>query len=390
MHLLAARHRRVLSVAFLAALFGCDNASRPAAQLSIVLDTTHGRNATVLVRGFSTEELESLRKSGMMTRERWQELLRVEVEGAVAPMAGTYVAGDTALEFTPRFPLDRGRSYKISASPGALPKPREGPLGQAVFATLAIPQGDMTPRTRVAALYPTADTVPENLLRLYIEFTGPMSNTGALGFVKLLDDRGREVKQAFLPLEADFWNREHTRYTLFLDPGRVKQGIKPNEELGRPLRAGRRYAITIDSAWKDAEGRLLVGSVRREFVVGPPDEKAIDFKAWKVNAPAKGSNDALVVTFAEPLDRGLLMRSLGVETTKGEPILGSVTIDAGERAWRFVPSGRWAAGEYNLVVLTVLEDPQGNQLDKPFEVDLFDRVDKSAAADKKLIPFTVR
>ena len=66
----------------------------------------------------------------------------------------------------------------------------------------------------------------------------PMSRQAGVDFVRLLDDNGREVRNAFLPLEADFWNPAHTRYTLFLDPGRVKRGILPNEQMGRALRSG--------------------------------------------------------------------------------------------------------------------------------------------------------
>src|SRR6185436_17263634 len=115
-------------------------------------------------------------------------------------------------------------------------------------------------------------TLPENQLRLYVEFSAPMSNGGGIGFIRLLDADGREVRNAFLPLDADFWNREHTRYTLFLDPGRVKRGILPNEQMGRALRAGRVYSIAIDSTWRDAEGQPLAAPYRRSFHVGPPDD----------------------------------------------------------------------------------------------------------------------
>ena len=70
-----------------------------------------------------------------------------------------------------------------------------------------------------------------------------MSRASALGFVRLVDDAGREVPDALLELDVDFWNDDHTRYTVFFDPGRVKRGVRPNVELGRALRAGRRYAI---------------------------------------------------------------------------------------------------------------------------------------------------
>jgi hypothetical protein len=195
------------------------------------------------------------------------------------------------------------------------------------------------------------------------------------------------VKQAFLPLEADFWNRERTRYTLFLDPGRVKQGIKPNEDLGRPLHAGRRYSIVIDSAWTDAEGRPLTKSFRREFVVTHADERPLSIDSWILRPPAVNTLAPVMVKFNKPVDHGLLMRALGVERD-GKALYGDAEIGAGELTWTFTPKEPWKSVEYRIVVLMILEDPQGNQIDKSFEVDMFDRVDKSAAPERKYIPFT--
>jgi hypothetical protein len=42
---------------------------------------------------------------------------------------------------------------------------------------VTLPAGDRTPRTMVRAVFPANDTVPENLLRFYIEFSAPMSRT---------------------------------------------------------------------------------------------------------------------------------------------------------------------------------------------------------------------
>jgi hypothetical protein len=344
--------------------------------------------AFVVVNGLSSEELAALRTAGMAPDSAMQALLSVTVatDGA-SPITGRYIVSDTALEFHPRFSFDAGRSYRATFNPTRLPTARNE---QPTVATISLPAGDRTPRTTIVRVMPTSDTVPENLLRLYVEFSAPMSSTGGLEYVKLLDDRGREVKQAFLPLEADFWNHEHTRYTLFLDPGRVKQGILPNEQLGRPLLKGRRYSLTIDSTWRDGAGLPLVRGFRRDFVVVDPDERVIDTKAWTITAPKAGSRQPLVVKFEKPLDHGLLVRALGVALANGAHVTGSTEIAKGEREWRFTPETDWRSGIYRLVVLDFLEDPVGNRIDRPFEVDMFDRVDRKAAPERRVIPFTVR
>ncbi len=87
-------------------------------------------------------------------------------------------------------------------------------------------------------VYPSADEWPENLLRFYIHFSGPMARETGAGWVHLMDDAGKEVTDALLPASVDFWNPDQTRYTGFFDPGRVKRGIRPNREMGRSLAAG--------------------------------------------------------------------------------------------------------------------------------------------------------
>ena len=65
------------------------------------------------------------------------------------------------------------------------------------------------------------------------------------------------MPDTFLNLDVEFWSADYRRYTVFLDPGRVKRGILPNEIFGRALVAGRRYTISVDAAWRDANGKPL-------------------------------------------------------------------------------------------------------------------------------------
>src|SRR5262249_19419087 len=147
---------------------------------------------------------------------------------------------------------------------------------------VALQASAAAPSTRVAAVYPSADVLPENTLRLYIEFSAPMGNGGAANLVKLVDESGREVPMPFLPVEAPLWNADHTRFTLFFDPGRVKQGILPNRQAGRPLRAGRRYTLDISTDWRDAHGQVLVEPYRRAFRVGPPVAHPLTLATWRI------------------------------------------------------------------------------------------------------------
>jgi hypothetical protein len=240
----------------------------------------------------------------------------------------------------------------------------------------------------VNAIYPTADLLPENQLRFYVTFSAPMGRKGGLDYIHLLDESGREVKDPFLPLDAEFWNADWTRYTLFVDPGRQKQGILPNEQLGRSLLRGRTYTIAIDREWRDAEGLPLKEGYRRQFRVGPPDERPLDTKSWRIAAPPTNTRDPLVVTFPDPLDHGLLLRAIGV-AKQDQALAGDIAIDRQETRWSFTPRDPWTAGAYRLVVQPILEDLAGNRIGRAFEVDRFDRVDPKPEPDAIALPFTI-
>jgi hypothetical protein len=236
-----------------------------------------------------------------------------------------------------------------------------------------LPAVTTEPTTVVTAVHPSADVVPENLLRVYIEFSAPMGSGAGLDFVKLVelsgpDGRAERVETgAFLPVEANFWSPDHTRYTLFFDPGRVKAGIFPNRQSGRPLRAGRRYVLDIAPAWTDANGLPLLARYRHAFRAGPAVDEAIALSDWTIARPAAGTRDRLVVRFPRPLDHGILARALGVEAANGRRIDGESGVEAHDTVWTLTPVAPWQIGEYNLTAQPFLEDPQGNQIGRAFE-----------------------
>ena len=317
----------------------------------------------------------------------WRALLTVWVEGAdpSIPVVGTYVVADDAIEFRPRFPFDPGRRYRARLEPSRIPSPRAGSPIETAF---SVPPVAATATTVVTGVSPGGQFWPENLLRFYIHFSGPMSRASALGHVRLEDDRGREVRAAFLPLDVDLWNHDHTRYTVFFDPGRVKRGIRPNVELGRALDAGRSYAIVIDRAWRDGAGQPLGATYRYEFRAGPSEERALDVEDWRVTPPPANGRGTLQVAFPWPLDHGLLQRAIGVRSSAGAPVAGDVTLGHAERAWNFTPRDPWRAGQYQLVVLTILEDPAGNRIGQPFEMEMLSK--PRPESDSVTVPFVVK
>ena len=342
--------------------------------------------ATIEVANLSDAAARRLARNDL-AREQWTEILRIAVSEGQPAMLGAYRVDGRTLRFTPMFALDAGRQYIVSFDPAAIPD-GAGVAIPTVTATVGLPAVARDPSTAVTHVFPSADFVPENQLRLYIHFSAPMGLKSGLDYVRLVDDEGREVIDPFLPLDAEFWNDDRTRYTVFFDPGRQKRGILPNQQMGRSLEPGRRYTLVVSRKWRDANGLPLIQDFRREFHVRAADEKPIDPREWKI-VPPPGGRQPLVVMFPEALDHGLLLRALGVAGVDGTFVEGDVTIDGGERRWRFTPRDGWKAGPYQLVALAMLEDTAGNRIGRAFEVDNFDRTDAADGPERTSIPFTV-
>jgi hypothetical protein len=382
------RHARhvVAAAVLLAAATACSRSHAPSESTpAIRMTIPDGAPGYVEVTGLSEEALDDF-DGARFTAEQWSSLLRVSVSADAPAMLGTYAVDTGALRFTPAFPFDPGRSYAVRFDMSRLPG--APPAAAAITAEVSRPAPAGSPSTVVMRIYPGGD-VPENLLRMYIEFSAPMGRRPGTDFVRLVDDRGKAVEGPFLPLDYEFWSPDRRRLTLFFDPGRVKDGILPNRQMGPVLEAGRTYTLVVSPEWRDGQGMPLKEGYRHVLRVGPSRTRPLDPATWTVRAPSARTRDPLVVSFPAALDHGLLVRGLGVRAG-GTVVAGDVSVSDGETRWTFTPDEPWRAGTYDLLALSILEDVAGNQIGRAFEVDNFDTVDKSPDPQTTLIPFIVR
>ena len=322
----------------------------------------------VEVRGLPARDLETL-SLAKWSPDLWHAVLRVEVSGAGQPIAGEYAVRDGRVRFAPMYGFDKGRTFVARFDARKIPAVDVGEpwRQQPLERTFTVAGATARRSTVVRQVYPSGPTLPENMLRFYIEFSAPMGRGSALEHIRLIDGTGREVVEPFLPVEAEFWSPDRTRFTLFFDPGRVKRGIKPNRDMGRALVPGRKYALVIDEQWRDGREQPLKSAYRHEFTVGAAIEKALNQAEWKITPPRPGTRDPLIVTFPWALDHALMQRSLWV-THGPADLSGQGMVSGSETRWTFTPSDPWTAGEYSVVALTLLEDPAGNRLGRAFEV----------------------
>jgi hypothetical protein len=317
------------------------------------------------------------------TVRQWPSILTIYAgTGDVPPLAGSYALENGSLVFHPQFPIASGVQYRAVFQP---------PNGPPITKTFDGPKRDTTPMARVAHIYPSADVLPSNQLRLYIYFSAPMSRGEAAQHIHILDENGRPLEgaEAVLLRGEELWDPQFQRLTMTFDPGRIKRELTSNRMIGPPIAEGKHYTIVIDREWRDARGVPMIESFRKQFKGGPAQRTAPDPKQWHIIPPNAGTTTALVVEFPTPMNFALLQRMIQVFGDPGT-IPGTIDVDRQETQWRFTPKTPWKAGSYRLVVDTGIEDLAGNHVGQLFDIDKFERVTESIPLATVSLPFSVR
>jgi hypothetical protein len=373
---------------------GAETAVSAGIELRWLGDTPVPGRAVVEVTGLSASALEQLRPFAAAP-SRWTEVLVIRAESGetpadatLPPMLGRYQLDASTLRFEPRFPLAPGVVYRAAFHPESL---RSGASSESpLVAAYQLPARRSAESTIVSAVYPSADELPENLLKFYLHFSAPMSRGRVYQHIHLLDAAGHDVELPFLELDQELWDPAMTRLTLLLDPGRIKRGVRPLEEVGSSLQPGRRYTLVIDRSWPDAAGQPLQADYRKSFTVSAAERTPPAPSDWRVTAPAAGSRAPLEVDFPRPLDRALALRLIRVAAPDGRDLDGAVDVSDQERRWTFTPAAPWSAGAHALVIATTIEDLAGNNIGKAFDVDVFEDVQRSLTSETVRLPFTVK
>lgn len=219
---------------------------------------------------------------------------------------------------------------------------------------------------KVVSIYPTSDSLPENLLRFYVEFSHSMKTVRNLENIKLLNDKGEEIKGAIFNNVYELWDSEQKQLTLILDPARVKTGLVANESLGRALQPNQHYQLVIEKA-EDINGNLLEKKFVKDFFVTKEDVVPPKIENWDIILPKKSSHRPLKIKFPQMLDRLSLINRIWLTDYNGEIVKGSIEISHQQKQWAFIPNKKWTKGIYFLYVNGRLEDPAGNNLNGLFD-----------------------
>ncbi|WP_457126068.1 hypothetical protein [Mucilaginibacter sp. HD30] len=283
--------------------------------------------------------------------------LAVSLNGSDHNVLGDFIKTDSGTLFEPLIPLSQGMEY------GVLQNNR-------VVGKIAVPNSSGKPPI-VRTIYPQADTVPENLLKFYIEFSEPMQTGSALEHIFLLDKNRDTLQRIFLDLKPELWDPADKVLTVWIDPGRIKRDLVLNKELGKPLHSHQAYELVIAGRWRDRRGLSLQKGISKKFVVGPRVDAQLNINQWRIAGSKAGTKAPVIVSLGYPVDHYLLQESLSILTESCKTVEGKVTLANKDKAWMFTPDAEWPMGAYKLRIAARLEDLAGNNLNKVFDRDIY-------------------
>jgi hypothetical protein len=370
----------------------------PAQTLTVrwVSDRADSNKVSVEVVGLADADLNRL---SAVNREpaQWHALLVVIAEqgdlmadAMLPPMLGTYRVQDAKLRFEPRFPLEPGVNYRAVLKTAGLPGGAEDSGPKFIAASFRAPTRPVTPTTVVSHIYPSSDVLPENLLKFYVHFSAPMRGGHIYDHIHLRNAAGKDVELPFLEIDEELWDPTMTRLTLFIDPGRIKRGVEPLESIGPALEAGKSFTLVIGKEWKDSSGNPLKETFQKAFRVGPPDRDPPNPTRWRMQPPKADTREPLTIHFGKPMDSALARRMIRPQFVSGERVAGETTLVDQEREWRFTPRDPWPSGDVIVLVQTTIEDLAGNNIGKPFDVDVFENVQRRVTNSVVSLHFEVR
>jgi hypothetical protein len=282
--------------------------------------------------------------------------LKVTLQHSESPILGEiHISGNHA-RFTPALPFQPDRNYTIY-------------YHEKLIGEFNVPASGRNDTTVLQAIYPESDTLPLNTLKFYLAFSSPMKEGEGLKYIKLVNDQNETLPDSFLDLQTELWNEDRTVLTIWLDPGRIKRDLIPNEKLGNPLIAGQKYSLIVQPGWRSAQGSALSGEAKKTFVAASRDSVGPDPGAWALTSPSARTTP-LYVRFNESLDHYLVHETISVIDRSKANVPGKLTSLAKSSRISFLPEKPWTEGSYFLRVDGILEDLAGNNLNRPFDRDL--------------------
>ncbi len=280
-----------------------------------------------------------------------------ELRSDQTAISGSYQADNGKLIFQPAFPFLKGKTYRAQFQLGK----------DLITRDFYIPNNNR-PRVEVSEIYPSAGELPLNVLKFYIQFTDSMSRGFAYDNIHFVAADGDTLEDAYLELEEELWSPDMKRFTLLLDPGRIKRGLKSLEDLGYVFKHNQRYSLVVNKNWHDAHDMPMSNGFEKQFkTAGLYESYQGSLSLGRI--PKAGTTDPVSLKSSYPNDYALLQRVIHIMDKQGNEMEGSIEITKNETLWKFTPVKSWTSENYQVRIESILEDVTGNNMTNPFDVD---------------------
>lgn len=313
------------------------------------------------------EEIVRLIEKENFRFSEWSSFFYVQAAPGSPAILGSYSIADNHLSFKPKFLPDPKVQYYVTFSyPKLNALLDENIMEEAEFTDIASFDPPETTQPEVISFIPKLEEVPANLLRFYVYFSAPMSLQNPYDFITIIDKSGKELVDPFVIIPEGLWNINHTRLTLLLHPGRVKEGVGPNMALGDVLKVGNSYTLKISKEWKGASGEPLKSSFTQTINATNPLERAMNINSWALRAERKNIGVLHVVT-DHPLDQPLAKRMLFIRGENDRILPSRVEFDSPEKfrlLWQLDDSEK-----LEMLIDPRLEDVCGNTPHYAFDLE---------------------
>lgn len=302
--------------------------------------------------------------------------LKVRISTETESVLGTSEEEDGRIVFTPVVPFTGGLSYLIR-------------YGHHDIATFNVPFDTTYSDPELLGIYPSSDTVPENLLKMYFTFSEPMMEGKSASQVFVIRNETDTLRNVFLDLTPELWNAESTVLTLWIDPGRVKRDLIPNKMLGKPIEQSSNYKVVVERHWRSQQGARTKKDYLKLVHVGKRDDEMPSVDKWRIRAPKSETFDTLYVEFNESIDFKLMTDAIHVIDSERR-LLDCVKLPGRhEKMLLIVPITNWKQGIYSLMVEPRLEDLAGNNLTRLFDRDLLQEPGEPGDVGSREISFSI-
>jgi len=281
--------------------------------------------------------------------------------GSIPEILGTIITDEEHAVFTPLIPFTKDTPYTLL-------------LNNESF-TFILPEVDK-PTFQVINIYPSIPEVPANILKWYIRFSQAVNPIKIYNHITFLDKEGNPIDRSILNLGAPLLSQDGTLLTVWIEPGRQKQLLGPNLELGGVFAPHKAYSLQIANTLKNKNGQSITLSQIHHFSTVSSDRTKPSLETWEIQETLLNTMQPLRIKTYDQLDYGSLLDALTIQY-KGEIVEGTLEWNSKENIISFNPSNNWQKGSYTINVKETLEDLAGNNLTRLFDRPLEQLTDKT-------------